>query len=538
MGAGVALTASACGSRTGLLGGDGAGAPSVQSCQTTDDCVVTNACIQVACIDTFCQDVGPVECPLLDPCTVGTCDPEEGACIYDPVTEDFDGDGFQGALPGTIAGQPGACGDDCDDTRALAFPGGTEVCDGVDNDCDGIVDNGSDYLATATIERDLRLVSTDAYEYSATTDLVFGAGSFMASYWGKSGAQRPYMTGLDPDGNVTLPEQLVSNINAQTFGADLAFSGAIFGAVFSDNRNTDYEVSFCRFDALGEKLGPDLQFTAAPGFSTHERLIYDQGRFVVVWDDAREAAYGGTVRVYSQMFDVDGNPIGENLPITESGVRAELPIIAATPARFGVVHTVLTATEEVAVQLRTYDKNFGDPTLVEVVPSGARAPTVIAIGSSFLVVWSLYVPNAEGILAPGPVIRGALYDERGGLLVPPKDLTRGATAAMSPTVLSLGDRALLVWADNFADQDYELYAQVIGLELQEIEPRTRLTGAQGESLNPVLAITDSGDVGVFFDDKRNGPRAVYFMTLGCDLPERCDCSMCAQGSCPSCCIVK
>jgi hypothetical protein len=26
-------------------------------------------------------------------------------------------------------------GDDCDDTQALAFPGGTEVCDGLDNDC-------------------------------------------------------------------------------------------------------------------------------------------------------------------------------------------------------------------------------------------------------------------------------------------------------------------------------------------------------------------------------------------------------------------
>jgi len=32
--------------------------------------------------------------------------------------------------------------DDCDDSDAASFPGGTEVCDGADNDCDGVVDDG------------------------------------------------------------------------------------------------------------------------------------------------------------------------------------------------------------------------------------------------------------------------------------------------------------------------------------------------------------------------------------------------------------
>jgi hypothetical protein len=33
-------------------------------------------------------------------------------------------------------------GDDCDDLNASAFPGGVEVCDGVDNDCSGVADDG------------------------------------------------------------------------------------------------------------------------------------------------------------------------------------------------------------------------------------------------------------------------------------------------------------------------------------------------------------------------------------------------------------
>lgn len=529
LGALSAFTVPACGSRTGLVGG-GAGAGAVQSCRTADDCIVPNPCVVMACIDTYCQEAGEVECPSIDPCTKGTCEPDIGECVYEPVTEDLDGDGFLGPLPGAIAGQPGSCGDDCDDTRALAFPGGEEVCDGVDNDCDGIVDNGSDYLSTVTIERDLKRLQSGALASSGSTDLVFGAGTFVASYWGRTDTQRAYIHGIDERGEDTFAERLAANLNSTTFGADLAFSGVSFGALLSDNRLGNYEVSFAHFDVFGNKLGPDVWITDAPGMSTHERLIFDQGRFVAVWDDHRE----GTPRVYAQFIDSSGALVGENMPLSELGQRAELPIIAATPARFGIVHTVLLSATEAGTQLRTFDKNFGDATSQALDIPDMRVPNITAIGSNFLVTW-----NAYDFLAnrPGPSVRGALYDERGALLVPARDLTSGAMFAHSHAVLSLGDRALLVWADD-ADGNYEIYAKVIGLDLADIEPRTRLTAAAYDSINPFLAVTETGSVGILFDDKRTTVKEVYFMTLGCESSPACDCSGCSIGVCPSCCIVK
>jgi endonuclease I len=65
-----------------------------------------------------------------DPCTVtSTC--RGGDCLPGPLV-DADGDGYP----------PIACGGgDCDELRASVHPGAEEICqDGLDNDCDGLVD--------------------------------------------------------------------------------------------------------------------------------------------------------------------------------------------------------------------------------------------------------------------------------------------------------------------------------------------------------------------------------------------------------------
>jgi len=60
---------------------------------------------------------------------------------------DYDGDGYGAeSWPLASCDQPSGYvdnADDCDDTEASAYPGGVEVCDGADNDCNGEVDEDS-----------------------------------------------------------------------------------------------------------------------------------------------------------------------------------------------------------------------------------------------------------------------------------------------------------------------------------------------------------------------------------------------------------
>ena len=98
-------------------------------CVVDADCGA-DVCAPEICVSHQCVPTTAPDCDDRSACTVDACVPGIG-CVNELV--DGDGDGHAPA-------ELGACGTDCDDRDALTFSGADEVCDELDNDCDGAAD--------------------------------------------------------------------------------------------------------------------------------------------------------------------------------------------------------------------------------------------------------------------------------------------------------------------------------------------------------------------------------------------------------------
>jgi MYXO-CTERM domain-containing protein len=126
-----------------------------------DDCDDTDATINPSVDDDLDGSNVCLDCDDGDahnfPGNVEICgDGIDQDCSGADDAEDADGDGFDALVcggtdcddfdasvfPGVDADQDGAdiC-EDCNDSNFLIFPGAEEICDGVDNDCSGVVDD-------------------------------------------------------------------------------------------------------------------------------------------------------------------------------------------------------------------------------------------------------------------------------------------------------------------------------------------------------------------------------------------------------------
>ncbi len=456
----------------------------------------------------------PVDCNDSDPCTLDTCHPDTGVCTYSHITPDQDGDGFYAPLPGFAPGAAGSCGNDCDDSNPHVYPGAAEVCDGVDNDCDGIVDNGAIYVPAGT---DVRVSGPVAP--ADPGGMAWGGTSYAASYTG-AGEQNGFsvfLSMLTPAGAVITPpgEQTFTRVDAAASGGPLVWIGDRYGMVWQDRRDGNYEVYFNTISSAGAKQQADVRLTFDAGFSVNPALAWNNVEFLVAWQDDSLGAFD----VFAERVDASGTALTGNLQLThaEGAFDNESPVLAPGLKGVGVAWSFGDSLHEI-VDFQVWSPDLSTPITpaLHVTDGSTQAvyPAVVWNRDRYVVAWYDETATPAAIYA-------AAFLEDGTLLIPPVAITDpGPFHSRYPFLKALGDRLLVVYSDDRDQNDgYEIYERTVLADLTPLSAETRVTFAPRDSVFPLAAFGHLGDFGVQFrDDREGGQQNVYFTTLTCSMP--------------------
>ena len=185
----------------------------------TDDCDDTSALAYSGAAEV-CDSVD-------NDCDGDTDDADSGLTGAPSWHDDVDGDGYGATSASTAAcEQPAdtlADGSDCDDTEALNFPGADEICDLLDNDCDGDADeiDGADPCDGAVGTLYVRAVDIDDVGIAGVAVTV--------------GAEAPVLT--DADGFAVLVDLAAGEAYAIAASADGWSHGQDTAAAYEDENS-------------------------------------------------------------------------------------------------------------------------------------------------------------------------------------------------------------------------------------------------------------------------------------------------------------
>ncbi|MBX2799990.1 MAG: hypothetical protein KTR31_20080 [Myxococcales bacterium] len=258
--------------------------------------------------------------------------PADGVVLY----ADADGDGFgDPALPLlTCSEVDGFVSDatDCDDTSDLALPGGTEVCDGLDNDCDGTTDANTVPGDFVTIQdaidglADGDEICVGAGTWSEPFDLsgraltLVGAGGADATSLQLSSAELPFVTASDTPkgGQVALRGFTVTGMdavagNALAGGFLYASDGvvALTDVVLDGNRYTVLDDAYV-FGGLVHTRGGSLTLTDVAMSDLEIELLGTH-------EDSFPSLEGGALYTLATTLEVDGLDVSD-VRLTTDGV--------------------------------------------------------------------------------------------------------------------------------------------------------------------------------------------------------------------------
>ena len=403
-----------------------------------------------------------------------------------------------------------------------------ELCNGEDDDCDGLTDEdrwlpaAADVRVTSTSDRSIRpalVWQADTrqfglvYEEEATSG---SGGSIFFALLDEAGARA-----LTPDAVIAAAAG-----TARHEQPALTWSGTQWAVVWSQNDAGPSELHFRSASADGLTLGPDVQATNAVNRSDEPAMVWNGTEHGVAWNDSRD----GNLEVYLTRLTSAGERPGgytdERLTTTTSCASSR-PTLAWTGTETGVVWFEFCATSDPGdiyfVRVSAAGRIVpGSSRGVIVAANSQRYPKLVWDGSNYGMVWlddrdtGCYEQLSFALLNTDGLVLGASI---------PLTTCADTSGVDGPASLAW-DAGRHEWAVAWADQRNsaescgalpcatEIYFLRLTPTGSPIGAPVRVTRAAGSSTSPVLANRGDG-FGLAWSDERDGNPEIYFTVLQC-----------------------
>ena len=453
--------------------------------------------------------------------TITAAAPGTGECLYVGGTTRLEGI-ESGAITGhaAIPGGPCSdgdgdgitgCGGDCDDADPARAPDESEVCDLLDNDCDGRIDEGLDCLSTcaAPVENGGDVRVTNAPGTSSQPSLAWtGDGYGIAWMDDRDGTRGLYFARLAPSGARLGPDRRISPTGVMAVSPSLVWTGTEFGLAWTDRRHGGPEVYFARLADDGSNAGPQVRVTVG-GAAGPPSLTATGDGFAVVWAASYPLVGGNDL--FFRRLDLLGTPIGVERQITNNPAVESGPQVAATATGFGVAwNDARVSPDNPEIFFARLDQDgvrVGSDQRISVGPGTSEGVALVAAGDGFGAAWTDWRSGHTEVFVARLDPAGRPLSE---LQVSRQDPWTSAVPALAWT----GSEFRVAWSDG-RDSCCDIYVTALDALGVRIGPELPLASHFSHTSGGAAVAVAGSALGVAWTDHRDLDFEIYMSRLGC-----------------------